>query len=49
MREKNTTKKKLSQHLRFNIILFGMMGQILWNIENIYFNTACCARQKEAS
>lgn len=33
------TKKKLSPRLWFNIILFGMMGQIAWNIENIYFNT----------
>lgn len=32
-------KKKLSPRLWFNIILFGMMGQIAWNIENIYFNT----------
>lgn len=32
-------KKGLSARLWFNIILFGMMGQIAWNIENIYFNT----------
>lgn len=31
--------KKISPRLWFNIILFGMMGQIAWNIENMYFNT----------
>ena len=31
--------KKLPLRLWFNFILFGMMGQIAWNIENMYFNT----------
>ncbi len=31
--------KKIPLRLWFNIILFGMMGQIAWNIENMYFNT----------
>ena len=32
-------RRKISPRLWFNIILFGMMGQIAWNIENMYFNT----------
>ncbi len=32
-------KKKISLRLWFNIILFGLMGQIAWNMENMYFNT----------
>ena len=31
--------KKISKRVWFNIILFGFMGQIAWNIENMYFNT----------
>lgn len=31
--------KKITLRIWFNIILFGMMGQIAWNIENMYFNT----------
>ena len=31
--------RKIPLRLWFNIILFGMMGQIAWNIENMYFNT----------
>lgn len=31
--------KKITLRLWFNLILFGMMGQIAWNIENMYFNT----------
>lgn len=30
---------KLSKRLWFNIILFGFMGQVAWNVENMYFNT----------
>lgn len=32
-------KNKLSPRLWFNIITFGLMGQIAWNVENMYFNT----------
>lgn len=32
-------KKKMSARLWFNVILFGLMGQIAWNVENMYFNT----------
>lgn len=32
-------EKKLSKRLWFNFILFGFMGQIAWNVENMYFNT----------
>lgn len=40
-KKENMTMKneKISLRLWFNIILFGMMGQIAWNIENMYFNT----------
>ena len=31
--------RKIPLRLWFNIILFGLMGQIAWNIENMYFNT----------
>ncbi len=31
--------KRISKRVWFNIILFGFMGQIAWNIENMYFNT----------
>ncbi len=30
---------KLSGRVWFNVILFGFMGQIAWNVENMYFNT----------
>ncbi len=30
---------KLSGRIWFNVILFGFMGQIAWNVENMYFNT----------
>ena len=29
---------KLGKSKWFNIILFGLMGQIAWNVENMYFN-----------
>lgn len=32
-------KKKLSRVQWFNLILFGLMGQIAWAVENMYFNT----------
>lgn len=32
-------RKKMSARLWFNVILFGLMGQIAWNVENMYFNT----------
>lgn len=30
---------KLSGRLIFDLILFGLIGQIAWNVENMYFNT----------
>ena len=30
---------KLSKRTWFNIVLFGLMGQVAWNVENMYFNT----------
>lgn len=36
----NSTKAgKLSGRLIFDLILFGLIGQIAWNVENMYFNT----------
>lgn len=35
-------KSKLGGRTWFNIILFGLMGQIAWNVENMYFNTFLC-------
>ncbi|MCQ2463141.1 MAG: MFS transporter [Clostridia bacterium] len=32
-------KAKLSPRMWFNLIVFGLMGQIAWNVENMYFNT----------
>lgn len=37
---KNSAKTgKLSARLIFDLILFGFVGQIAWNVENMYFNT----------
>ena len=33
------TGAKLSRRVWFNVILFGFMGQVAWNVENVYFNT----------
>ncbi|MCM1365557.1 MAG: MFS transporter [Faecalibacterium sp.] len=30
---------KVSKNFWFNLVLFGLMGQIAWNVENMYFNT----------
>ena len=38
MKEKNKAGK-LPGGFLFNLILFGLMGQIAWNVENMYFNT----------
>lgn len=35
-------KNKLSLSTWFNLILFGFMGQVAWNVENMYFNTFLC-------
>ncbi len=32
-------QNKLGARLWFNLIIFGFMGQIAWNVENMYFNT----------
>ena len=32
-------KKKMGPRTWFNLLLFGFMGQIAWNVENMYFNT----------
>ena len=34
-----STGKKLSPKFLFDLILFGLMGQVAWNVENMYFNT----------
>ena len=34
--------KKLNARTWFNLILFGFMGQVAWNVENMYFNTFLC-------
>lgn len=36
------TKHKLGARTWFNLILFGFMGQVAWNVENMYFNTFLC-------
>lgn len=33
------SKTRLSGRTWFNLVLFGLMGQIAWNVENMYFNT----------
>ena len=30
---------KKNKNFWFNLVLFGLMGQIAWNVENMYFNT----------
>ena len=35
-------KVKLGKRTWANLILFGLMGQIAWNVENMYFNTFLC-------
>ena len=30
---------RISRRTWFNVVLFGLMGQIAWNVENMYFNT----------
>ncbi len=32
-------RSKLGGRLLFNMILFGFMGQVAWNVENMFFNT----------
>lgn len=34
-----TEQTKLSKRTWFNIVLFGFIGQLAWNVENMYFNT----------
>ena len=36
------SKTKLGGRNWFNLILFGFMGQVAWNVENMYFNTFLC-------
>lgn len=33
------SKSGLSKKTWFNIVLFGFVGQLAWNVENMYFNT----------
>lgn len=35
----NSKSGKLSVRLIFDLFLFGLIGQIAWNVENMYFNT----------
>lgn len=37
--ENKSKAGKLSGRLIFDLILFGLIGQIAWNVENMYFNT----------
>ncbi|MBR1812149.1 MAG: MFS transporter [Clostridia bacterium] len=32
-------KNKIGGRILFNMILFGFMGQVAWNVENMFFNT----------
>ncbi len=41
-KEDNMTKYKMGPRTWFNLILFGFMGQVAWNVENMYFNTFLC-------
>ena len=36
------SKVKFGARNWFNLILFGFMGQVAWNVENMYFNTFLC-------
>ena len=36
---KTISESKLSGRTWFNLCLFGLIGQIAWNLENMYFNT----------
>ena len=36
------SKPKMGARTWFNLVLFGLMGQIAWNVENMYFNTFLC-------
>lgn len=36
------SKTKLGARTWLNLILFGFMGQVAWNVENMYFNTFLC-------
>ena len=36
------SKTKISARTWFNLVIFGFMGQIEWNVENMYFNTFLC-------
>ena len=36
---KTPSENKLSGRTWFNLCLFGLVGQIAWNLENMYYNT----------
>ncbi|MBR5428454.1 MAG: MFS transporter [Clostridia bacterium] len=36
---KTPSNNKLGGRILFNMILFGFMGQVAWNVENMFFNT----------
>lgn len=36
---KNVLTDKLSARIWFNILIFGFIGSVAWNVENMYFNT----------
>ena len=42
MKSESAKSKKLGGKIWFNLVLFGLMGQIAWNVENMYFNTFLC-------
>lgn len=39
--ERSTGKTRLGGRLWFNILFFGLIGQIAWVVENMYFATFC--------
>lgn len=36
---KTLSENKLSGRIWFNLIIFGLIGSVAWNLENMYFNT----------
>ena len=38
-RKKRTASAKLGGRVLWNLLMFGFMGQVAWNVENMFFNT----------
>ena len=43
---KTPSENKLSGRTWFNLCLFGLVGQIAWNLENMYYNTGLSRHQQ---